>query len=285
MASDNAGGGLPGLASGLVARAHARAQALRQKGAMVGLYLVAVAGVPGAGKSHLGNQIVSELGRLDSDSGALGGSVRCMCLPMDGYHYSKAALDGFEDPETAHFRRGAPFTFDSARLLTDLTRCRAEPLTPHAFPGFDHKVGDPVENQYVVDASGSGEDGKDGMNGKETLIVLVEGNYLLLDGPEPWQRLRGLFDEAWFVEVDLETAVQRCAVRNAEAFGWTLERTMARVRASDELNMREVLASDPASKANVVVDNNDFEAVKVSAYACRIAAVPISKQPSSGDSA
>ena len=32
---------------------------------------------------------------------------------MDGYHYYRSELDEMSDPELAHARRGAEFTFDS----------------------------------------------------------------------------------------------------------------------------------------------------------------------------
>lgn len=34
-------------------------------------------------------------------------------VPMDGYHYTRAQLDDMKNPEEAHTRRGAPFTFDA----------------------------------------------------------------------------------------------------------------------------------------------------------------------------
>lgn len=34
------------------------------------------------------------------------------CIPMDGYHYTRAQLDTMPNPVEAHERRGAPFTFD-----------------------------------------------------------------------------------------------------------------------------------------------------------------------------
>lgn len=39
-------------------------------------------------------------------------------------------------------------------------------------------------------------------------IVVVEGNYVLLD-LQPWDQLQELFDDTWFVEVDLDEAMDR----------------------------------------------------------------------------
>lgn len=41
---------------------------------------------------------------------------------MDGYHYYKHQLDQFDDPEEAHARRGAAFTFDADRFVNDVKK-------------------------------------------------------------------------------------------------------------------------------------------------------------------
>lgn len=212
-------------------------------------YLVGIAGVPGAGKSTLATlcakMIREELG------------VGATCLPMDGYHFSKAQLDTFPDPAQAHFRRGAAFTFDACKLLGDLEALVHEPGKVHLFPAWSHENGDPSEGAISVDP-------------RQDRIVLVEGNYLLLDSPEVWPRIGALFDETWYVKVDVETAVHRTAVRNAAAFGWTLERTMERVRASDELNMREIIAANPEKKANLVIENPNDDIIPAAAAVAAI---------------
>jgi len=50
----------------------------------------------------------------------LGKGFRTEIVPMDGYHYERKALDTFPDPQLAHQRRGAPFTFDAHRFATEL---------------------------------------------------------------------------------------------------------------------------------------------------------------------
>ncbi len=39
-------------------------------------------------------------------------------------------------------------------------------------------------------------------------IVLVEGNYLLLE-EQPWRQLRELFDDTWFADCPVDTAMDR----------------------------------------------------------------------------
>jgi pantothenate kinase len=43
--------------------------------------------------------------------------------------------------------------------------------------------------------------------------ALAEGNYLLLDY-YPWGELKELFDERWFVQVDVDEAMQRVEKRH-----------------------------------------------------------------------
>uniref|UniRef100_A0A0A9DWY5 Phosphoribulokinase/uridine kinase domain-containing protein n=1 Tax=Arundo donax TaxID=35708 RepID=A0A0A9DWY5_ARUDO len=62
-------------------------------------------------------------------------------------------------------------------------------------PSFDHGVGDPVENDIYVKP--------------QHKIVIVEGNYLLLD-EDVWREIRALFDdEKWFIDVDIDVSMQR----------------------------------------------------------------------------
>ena len=97
--------------------------------------LVGIYGVPGAGKST----IAAQIGSLVNDS---------LVLPMDGFHYHKSELDQMDDPDLSHQRRGAPFTFDSSKFIGALKGIIDGKTT--RWPGFDHKTGDPVQNQIAI---------------------------------------------------------------------------------------------------------------------------------------
>lgn len=88
--------------------------------------LISVSGIPGSGKSLLAARIVRRVNALslassgaNKSSGArieeegAEGSGPAIVVGMDGWHYSRAKLDTFEDPKRAHDRRGAAFTFDA----------------------------------------------------------------------------------------------------------------------------------------------------------------------------
>ena len=124
---------------------------------------------------------------------------------MDGYHLTRSQLSALPDPETAHARRGAAFTFDGTSFLS-LVQVLRSPLTSSTStiyaPSFSHALKDPVENDIPILAS--------------TRILVFEGNYLSLD-QEPWSQAAALMDERWFVEVDFEVAARRLIPRHVKA--------------------------------------------------------------------
>lgn len=134
-----------------------------------GRALVALAGAPGSGKSTLAEALLAALGA--------GAAV----VPMDGYHLDNAVLDQRGDRP----RKGAPWTFDVAGLARDLARLRAD----------DGSVLVPVFDRDLDLSRSAARD-----IGPEVRIVLVEGNYLLLDHP-PWEALATLWDMTLFLEV------------------------------------------------------------------------------------
>lgn len=52
------------------------------------------------------------------------------------------------DPMEAYRRRGAHWTFNGERFLQEVAEARKKSWG--RFPGFDHAVGDPVENAIQV---------------------------------------------------------------------------------------------------------------------------------------
>ncbi|XP_077248809.1 P-loop containing nucleoside triphosphate hydrolases superfamily protein [Tasmannia lanceolata] len=165
-------------------------------------YIVGLAGSPGAGKSTLAAEVVRRVNMLwpqkalTMDSQVEPTDI-AIVLPMDGFHLYRSQLDAMENPEEAHARRGAPWTFDPVRLLTCLRTLRSQGSV--YMPSFDHGVGDPIEDDIFVSL--------------QHRVVVVEGNYLLLD-EGVWKEISSIFDEKWFIEVDIDTAMQRVVERH-----------------------------------------------------------------------
>ncbi|MDX1604907.1 MAG: hypothetical protein R3202_01870 [Candidatus Competibacterales bacterium] len=178
-------------------------------------YWIGLVGAPGSGKSTLAKELKFRLGSL------------LTIIPMDGYHYYRHELDGMEDPEYAHLRRGAPFTFNASRFVADLIAARER--GSGSFPSFDHNVGDPVEDAIQL------ED-------ESTRIVMVEGNYLLLD-TEPWCRLRTeVFDESWFLYVPAAESSKRVYQRHLET-GQLPTVAHSRVELNDSINAKLIMTT------------------------------------------
>ncbi|MFY0989959.1 nucleoside triphosphate hydrolase [Halomonas sp. C05BenzN] len=147
--------------------------------------LVALAGPPGAGKSYRSEQLRQAIGE------ALPGQV--VVVPMDGYHLDNAVLE----PRGLLPVKGAPETFDCDGLRHDLERIRRS----------DGSVAVPVFDRPLDLARAGGR-----LVTREHRIVIVEGNYLLLD-QGPWRALHGLFDLSVMLEVDDATLEQRLIER------------------------------------------------------------------------
>lgn len=80
-------------------------------------------------------------------------------------------------------------------------------------------------------------------------VVVVEGNYLFLD-LDPWRRLRDLFDDTWFVDVPLDTAMTRVFDRQV-AIGLAPEVSRGRIAGNDRPNGEQVVASRGAARVLV----------------------------------
>lgn len=146
---------------------------------------VAIAGAPASGKSTLAEALYDSIDRAHPGRAAI--------LPMDGFHYDDAVLEA----RGTLARKGAPQTFDTDGLAAVLGRLAAGDR-PVAVPVFDRSLEISRAAARIIDP--------------EVRLILVEGNYLLLDDPD-WERLRPCFDLTLFVEVPVALLEQRLRAR------------------------------------------------------------------------
>ncbi|KAI3435982.1 hypothetical protein D9Q98_002040 [Chlorella vulgaris] len=197
-----------------------------------GKFLVGVAGVPGSGKSSLAREVVARLNKR----GTLAVNV-----PMDGFHYFKHQLDTMPDPRVAHARRGAEWTFDASAFVTCLRQLKTG---RGVAPSFDHGVGDPRPGMIEVD--------------EQHQVLVAEGNYLLL-AAEPWCHLQPLWDDTWYIDCEVDVAMQRVFERQT-GNGVAAEVSRRRVATNDRPNAELVVTTK--DRAAVLVPTLPLQYVK-----------------------
>lgn len=171
--------------------------------------LVGIAGPPGSGKSTLAARLAARLG------------PQAAVLPMDGYHLDNATL---EQRGLLH-RKGAPQTFDAAGFVQLVRALRDGETVP--YPTFDRAADRTVPGGGCI--------------ARDTRIVLIEGNYLLLDTP-PWSALKPLFDLTVFLDVPTDVLRARLHAR-WRTHGLSPDQAAARADGNDMLNVALVQAS------------------------------------------
>jgi pantothenate kinase len=153
-----------------------------------GRAILGIAGVPGAGKTTLAEALVETVSRSREPDVVVH-------VPMDGFHLADVQLDrlGLRD------RKGAPETFDATGYAALLRRLHTDTTRPVYAPGFERTLEQPIAVAVVVPPTAR--------------LVITEGNYLLLPGPE-WREVRAALDEVWWVETNDATRVQRLTDRH-----------------------------------------------------------------------
>ena len=198
-----------------------RARAMAEAGKRT---LLGIAGGPGVGKSTLAAALVEALNQDAAGFAAL--------VPMDGFHMRQAKLvalgiDG---------DKGMPHTFEAEAFVTFLATLR-NATGPVSGPGYSRSIEDVVENAFAV--------------APEVRLLVVEGNYLLLDTP-PWDRIRPLLDTSAFLHAPREMVRHRLLARHAAGGHFTEARNRAHVERVDLGNYDLVERS--RQRADIAID-------------------------------
>lgn len=192
-----------------------------------GRFLCAIAGPPGAGKSMLAEALVEALIRAR-------GAQAVALLPMDGFHLDNRILEA----SGLLAQKGAPETFDAAGFALALRRLRSG----------DEDVVHPVfDRDRDIAIAGAG------LIRRKTRIVVIEGNYLLLDRP-PWCALRPVFDFSMFLRPSDQELERRLTQRWRDQ-GFAPDRAAARARENDMPNARRVVSESAEADLTLSVDD------------------------------
>ena len=208
-----------------------------------GRLLVMLAAPPGAGKSTLA-------GFLRELSGKTAGVAPITVIGMDGFHRRQEYLlshrterNGVSIPMVEI--KGAPETFDLEALTERVGRVAAGEVT--GWPEYDRMTHDPKENAIRV----SGD------------IVLLEGNYLLLD-TDGWRDLKRFADYTIRISAPREMLRARLISRKLKSgSGSSKEAAVRFVEFSDLANADLCLAKSMQADLDLVLrENGSFAAAR-----------------------
>jgi len=143
--------------------------------APAGRMIVGIGGPPACGKSAFASL-------LSAVCCAAAGVPVAAAIGLDGWHYPNEYLDShtvLRDGQEIPLRRlkGGPLSFDVPAVLAFLDQARA--LPDLAYPLYSRELHDPLPGAGQLSAN--------------QRLLLVEGNYLLLDLP-PWDAFATRFD-------------------------------------------------------------------------------------------
>ena len=202
--------------------------------------LVMLAAPPGAGKSTL----VSFLEHLAKD---IIPEYKVQAIGMDGFHRRQEYLT--EHTMTVDGKevrmvdvKGCPETFDLDKLKESIEGALAG--TKKAWPTYDRHLHNPVEDAIKLDAD----------------ILLLEGNYLLLDAPG-WDELSSLADYTIMITADPDMLRKRLVDRK-EKSGNSREKAEQFVDFSDMRNVRLCLEHSKSADLELVLDSDNSYVVK-----------------------
>ena len=177
-------------------------------------FLLAITGVPGAGNSTVAEFLVKNINAVLHEE-------RAIVIPMDGYHYHNDILI----EKNLLPLKGIPQTFDSQRFVMLIKEIAADKIERIYCPSYDRSLHNPVEDSILIE--------------KNHKIIIVEGNYLLLDTC-PWNELAELFTESWFIETPSTTTQERLISRHVLT-GRSVEEALRKISSTDAPNAELII--------------------------------------------
>ena len=146
-------------------------------------YFIALSGPPASGKSTISEKLVKDLTLKGHNSSI---------LQMDGFHYDDQILK----QKSLLLKKGTPETFDVMGFLNFLFRLQNE--NEVAIPIFDRSLELSRSSAVIIS--------------KETRVVIVEGNYILLR-THPWRELHKFFNSTIMINTKNEILEKRLIER------------------------------------------------------------------------
>lgn len=196
--------------------------------------IVLLSAMSGAGKS-----VVASL--IEQFANLLQGYPQVQSIGMDGWHLPNRVIQArmFTDESgqvvPLATRKGSPESFDVKALAREVESL-ARDSSPAQLPVYDRTSHEPAANAVTVGSP----------------IVLLEGNYLLLQG-QGWEDVAKMACGTVWLDVPVELA-RRSIVERHVACGRTREEAEARWRGNDWPNAAAALRGRPHADAVIYLD-------------------------------
>ena len=177
-------------------------------------FLLAITGIPGAGKSTVANLLMKNINDVLQEEIAI-------VIPMDGFHYHNDLLM----EKGLLPLKGIPATFNSSKFVLLIKEIASQNVEKIYCPSYDRSLHNPVDHSIIIE--------------NKHKIIIVEGNYLLLDTC-PWNELADLFHESWFIDTPLITTKERLISRHVLT-GRSFEEALSKVDSTDAPNAQLII--------------------------------------------
>lgn len=181
-------------------------------------YLLGIVGFPGAGKSTFSTKLAAKINQKAKEEMAI-------VVPMDGFHRFNAELKAWGIWEL----KGIPESFDADAFILLLQALQEQTHRTIGCPTFDRTIEEPTENGIFVEP--------------KHRLVIVEGNYLLLAN-SPWNKIKGLLSETWYIEETLTAIKPRLLERHMKG-GRNKKQALKKMESTDLANARLIKVTRP----------------------------------------
>ena len=146
-------------------------------------YFIALSGPPASGKSTISQKLANDLSAKEYNSSI---------LQMDGFHYDDLILK----EKKLLLKKGAPETFDVMGLINFVSRLQKEDDV--VIPIFDRSLELSRSSAVIIS--------------KNTKVIIVEGNYILLNS-YPWCELHKFFNTTVMINCEKKILEKRLIER------------------------------------------------------------------------